>query len=131
MIIRRLLANLIDIFVFIAAIVAAMLYVLPFLMNLFGMEENNIALALGILVLVIAVVCLLQYPFVVNHQTIGKAFFGLRVVTTNISRPLTASIVVQREIFAKVMTCYFMCVPVFFGREGFHEISTETAIEKS
>jgi len=105
-----------------------MVFALPFLLRTFGLEEGNLGLVVGMLVGIIAVVCGLQYPFLMNQQTLGKAFFGLRIESTNDQRPITPSVIVQRELFAKVMTCYFMCLPVLIGQVGKHDEACETEV---
>jgi len=128
-IIRRLLANVIDIFVFGGLLITSYLFVLPFFMSILRMEEANTILAGVIILLVILGTFVVQYPFMTLNQTIGKTFFGLRIISTNPERPLTVSIIVQREVFAKVMPVYLLCLPVLFGKEGKHEEATETAVE--
>jgi len=104
-------------------------FVLPSLMSAFGQEEElSIWLAILFLVLLCVVTFLLQFAFMQQHQTIGKAFLSLRIISTNDRRPLTTSIIFQREIFAKVLTCYFMCVPVLIGKTGQHDIACETDV---
>jgi len=125
-IIKRLLANFTDIFVFIATVVFFFVFVIP----RFVPEDGGLGMPMAALVLsvICAVHFLMQYPFMVMHQTIGKAMMGLRIASTNNERPLTVGIIVQRELFAKVFTCYFMCLPVLFGREGKHDEVCETEV---
>jgi uncharacterized RDD family membrane protein YckC len=125
-IIRRLLANIVDIFVFIAAVVLFFLFVIPRFVPESG--ELSTPMAGLVLVLIVVLTFLLQWPFMTVNQTIGKAMMGLRIVSTNGERPLTYGIVLQRELFAKVFTCYFMCVPVLFGRQGKHDEVCETEV---
>ena len=127
-IIKRILANVVDIAVFIALFVVSFLYVLPFISNFIGNETASAAI---VLLLAIAVCALLQYPFLSVHQTLGKAFFKLKVESTNDQRPITPSIVFQREIFGKIATGYLLCLPVLFGKQGGHELTTETKIVDS
>ena len=129
MVARRLLANIVDIIIFVGLLVASFLFVLPFFASVFdAYAEDNIVLAGIMLALVLVANTLLQYPFLVVFQTIGKALFGLKIISTNDRRPLTVGIVVQRELFAKVMTMYLMCLPVLLGKIGQHEIATETKV---
>ena len=127
-IVRRTIANLIDIFVFLAIVVALFMFVLPTFFPLPYGEDMSMVVAGAMFVFVILLTFGVQYPFLVIHQTIGKAFMGLRIVSKNDGRPLTLGIIVQREVFAKVFTFYFMCIPVLFGREGHHDLACETEV---
>jgi len=127
-IVRRLLANLIDISLFLGLIVTSFIYILPFLLSIFRMDESTMILVGCILIFIGVLYFCMQYPFMKVNQTIGKAFFGLRIQTTNPSRPMTVSVIVQREIFAKVMSCYSLCIPVLFGSEGKHDEACETEV---
>ncbi|MCL2376810.1 MAG: RDD family protein [Defluviitaleaceae bacterium] len=125
LIIRRLLANVVDVAVFFLTLVGSMTIFMPFMERQAG---NPMLAAAATFVVVVAVPLALQYPFVRVNQTIGKAFFGLRIVSTNPIRDVTPSIIFQREVFAKVMSVYLMCLPVLWGQEGGHEKATETKV---
>jgi len=125
---KRLLANIVDIVLFITLFVIGVLYVHPFIATYI---ENNTVNAAIVLILVVAVTAGIQTPFLLVHQTLGKAFFGLRVVSTNSQRPVTPGIVLQRELFAKVATGYLLCLPVLIGKKGGHEVVTETEIDNT
>jgi len=71
---------------------------------------------------------MVQYPFLRVHQTIGKGFFGLKIVSTNEQRPLTVGIILAREVFAKIMTGYLLCLPVLVGKQGKHDEACETDV---
>lgn len=120
----RLLAQLVDVFVGIAIFVAVFLW-LPGL--LLPLMESAIAAVLT-LVTAVALVFLVQLPFLFQNQTVGKAFFGLEIATTDPARPLTLSILLQREIFCKLMSCFFICIPALFGKSGGHEAATGTQV---
>jgi len=108
------------------------MFMLPSLMSAFGYEgQLSIGFAFLFLVVLCVVTFLLQLAFMQQHQTIGKAFLGLRIISTNDDRPLTTSIIFQRELFAKVLTCYFMCFPVLIGKTGQHDIACETDVVKN
>jgi len=110
-------------------LIGGFVYVLPSLMSVFRQEEElSLWLAALFLVVLCIIFFLLQLAFMQQHQTIGKAFLSLRIKSTNDGRPLTTGIIFQREIFAKVLTCYFMCLPVMFGRIGQHDIVCETEV---
>ena len=124
--IRRLLANMVDIIVFFAIIVATFIFVLPLFLS--ENREMSPVVAIIVLVFVCGLTFLLQYPFMMVNQTIGKALLGLKIISKNEERPMTVSVVFQREVFAKALTCYFMCFPVLFNREGQHDIACETEV---
>lgn len=124
LLLKRLLATLVDIILFLAAIVGLYVFILPFVTDL---VDPMVFAALS-LVAVVVINFAAQYPFWQVHQTIGKAFFRLKVISTNDQRPLTTSIMFQREVFAKAFTCYFMCLPVLFNSEGQHDIVCETEV---
>jgi hypothetical protein len=127
------MATFVDIFVFFAVVVFTFVFALPFFLPAaeyvngydggFGTVQ-----AVFVLVCISSLVFLLQYPFMKVDQTIGKGLMRLRIVSTLEGRPVTVGIVFQRELFAKALTCYFMCVPVLFGKEGQHDIVCETEV---
>jgi uncharacterized RDD family membrane protein YckC len=123
------MATFVDIFVFLAVVVFTFVFALPFFLPVeeYGYEMGAVT-AVFVLVCISTLVFLLQYPFMKVDQTIGKALMKLKIVSTNDGRPLTVGIIFQRELFAKALTCYFMCVPVLFGKEGQHDIVCETEV---
>ena len=127
MILLRICAQIIDIFIYLAMVIISFVFILPILMSFF--TEPYIP-ALLIFILTIILNFALQYPFLTINQTLGKGFFGLELVSTNESRPLDITIVLQREIFGKLISCYMICIPVLFGKLGGHEIGTETKVIK-
>ena len=107
---------MVDWLVSLAALVVSFLVVLPVLSAL-----------LTLLTAVLLAVAI-QIPFWNVNQTAGKAFFGLEIQSSNADRPLTVSIIVQREIFCKLMSCYLICLPMLWGSPGGHEAATETQV---
>ena len=129
MLFRRVLANFVDVFIFLAITVAVFAFVLPFFVPIPYGEEMSLAWAALALVGVAGLTLAVQWPFYLNNQTVGKAFFRMRISSTNNARPLTTGIILQREIFAKIFTAYFMCLPVLWGSQGFHDAACETEVE--
>jgi len=125
LIIKRLLANFVDIFLFFAIIAMYFSFLFPLMP---GSEGESFLLAGLSLLFIVAAYFAVQYPFLKVHQTVGKAFFGLKIISTNEQRPLTVSVIVAREVFAKVMTCYLMCLPVLFKGRGKHDEACETDV---
>lgn len=129
MLMMRIMAQFVDLVVGVLALLVTFIYMLPFLSGYLG---NDMLLALIGIGMVILIVFTLQYPFMVNQQTLGKAFFSLRIVSTETTREkVTVGIVIQREILCKLLSCYLICLPVFFGKAGGQEEATRTAVVKS
>jgi len=122
------MANFVDAFIFLAMVVLILMVVLPHFMPEDVPDVLGLTIAGVGLVLACGFTFLVQYPFLRTFQTIGKAFMGLKIISTNDRRPLTVGIVVQRELFAKAFTFYFMCLPVLFGKEGQHDVACETEV---
>lgn len=126
MVIRRIIAQLIDLLVGLMVLVATFTMILPFLSTYIS---NSVVLAVLGLFLIIAIITLIQYPFMMNQQTIGKAFMGLKIISTDkIRKDVSVSVIVQREVLCKLFSCYFICIPVLVGRAGGHEEATHTAV---
>lgn len=71
----------------------------------------------------------IQYPFMQNGQTIGKGFYRLKIVSTDkFRKDISVAVVFQREILCKLMSCYFICIPLLAGKVGRHEEATHTKI---
>ncbi len=103
-------------------------YLNPVFLSLFNSPTVSALLILASLIIFYSI---LQYPFLKVNQTIGKAFCSLKIESTNPNRPLTVSILIQRELFAKIISCFITCVPVFFKKEGWHEIVSETKVVRA
>lgn len=125
MLIARMLAQLVDLFAGFAILIGSFLIISPVLYNA-GLDPMLIAVLM--MIAVVLLIFGMQYPFMRVNQSVGKAFFRLEIVTTDRHRPLTVSILVQREVFLKLFTCFFICLPVLWGKPGWHEISTETKV---
>ena len=111
--------------VFFAILTVFVLYVSPIALNIIG---NTTAASIVVFLLVSVLVAGIQYPFMIVHQTVGKAFFKLKVVSTNDLRPMTPSILLQRELFGKVATGYLLCLPSLFGKVGGHDAVAQTEV---
>lgn len=127
LILMRVFAQIIDISVYLITLVASYIYMLPYFLPFFKSDEMPSVI---LFISTILINFILQYPFLKVHQTIGKAFFRLKIHSTNPDRDLDVSIILQRELFAKLMSCYILCIPVLFGKRGGHEVGTETEVIK-
>ena len=124
---RRILANIIDLFVFFGIFVGSFIFVNPVLINDFQMDHGTAAAA--VLVLICLATFAFQYPFMTRGQTIGKGFFGLYIVPDEEHRhEVSVKLILVREIFGKVMPVYLLCLPVLFGKRGQHEVMTGTDV---
>ncbi|WP_085833969.1 RDD family protein [Clostridium merdae] len=121
----RLFAQMIDWLVSIAALVFSFLFLLPLLKQL--MPSTTVCAVVTLITAILLAVAV-QIPFLSVNQTVGKAFFGLEIQSCKEDRPLTQSIIMQREIFCKLFSCYLICIPMIFGKPGGHEAATETRV---
>ena len=124
--IARAFATIVDVALGVAMFVFSIMIIHPALMGL-GLDAT--ASAVIVLVLVLFVYGGAQYVFMKSNQTIGKAFFGLVIVSTDPDRPVDVSIIFQREVFLKFFTMGLICIPVLWNKSGGHEISTSTKID--
>ncbi|MCL2016867.1 MAG: RDD family protein [Defluviitaleaceae bacterium] len=125
LLLKRIMANMVDISVFLIVVILAFMYVDPQLSQIFG---NSPVVAGILLVMTVVGTFILQYQFFKVNQTIGKAFFRLVIVSSNDARPLTPGIIIQRELLGKLCTGYLICIPVLWGAQGNHDIATETKV---
>ena len=64
----------------------------------------------------------LQYPFMQNQQTIGKAFFQLQIVSTDKYRKnVPVAVIFQREILCKLASVSSFACRYCLAKEGGHE----------
>lgn len=129
MIVQRVFAQLIDFLLGILILFAIFGLLMPLLAKV--VPSDIIRGVLGLVLFVFGYYAL-QYPFMQNGQTIGKGFYHLKIVSTDeIRKDVPVAVVVQREILCKLMSCFFICVPVFFGKAGGHEEATHTKLVHS
>jgi len=121
----RVIAQFIDIFACMAILVGAFIMIPPLLLK---QGVGSVSAAAVVLVAALFVSLGIQYPFLKIGQTVGKAFFGLSVDSAVLERPVTVSIMFQREVFLKLFTCWFICIPVLWGAPGGHETATQTKV---
>ena len=126
MILRRILGQLIDLIIGFSILIGTFAYILPFLSDYIS---NKTLLAILGLIIIILANYLIQLAFMMNNQTLGKAFMGLKLISTDeIRKDLSVSIIIQREVLCKLISCFFMCIPVLVGKNGGHEEATRTAV---
>lgn len=127
MLFRRIVAQIIDILLMLAAIVFSTAVLMPAMANV---VPDDVA-AIFALIISIALCVLVQYPFMLASQTVGKAFMGLEIHSTDEKRPdMTIGRFFQREILCKLMSCYFICLPMLASKPGGHDIASKTEVVK-
>jgi len=126
-IIQRVLANLVDILVGMLVSIVSVVFVLPIFLPYFNQVHIPVIISF---ISIIGLTFIIQYPFLKINQTVGKAFFSLEIVPDNDMGKVDVSLLLQREIFGKLATCYLICIPVLYGQRGGHELMTETRVIK-
>ena len=123
---KRIVAQLIDLLLGYLLIFLVFGFVMPWLATY---VSNNIIRTMIGMVLIALVYFAAQYPFMVNGQTIGKGFYHLKIISTDdIRKEVPIIVIFQREILCKLMSCFFICLPVFSGKLGGHEEATHTKV---
>ncbi|MDB1691381.1 RDD family protein [Enterococcus casseliflavus] len=126
MLIKRVLAQIIDFVLGILTIFLVFTKGIPIISQIIANDFVVVFLAIGLMG---SLYFLIQYPFMQNQQTIGKAFFHLQIISTDQYRKeVPVAVIFQREILCKLASCFFICLPLFFGKEGGHEASTHTKL---
>lgn len=123
---KRAMAQLIDFVLGILILFLIFGFVLPWIQPLI---PNDIIRTLIGMFLIGLLYFFIQYPFMQNGQTIGKGFYRLKIVSTDkFRKDISVAVVFQREILCKLMSCYFICIPLLAGKVGGHEEATHTKI---
>ena len=123
---KRAMAQLIDFVLGILMLFLIFGFVLPWIQSLI---PNDIIRTLIGMFLIGLLYFFIQYPFMQNGQTIGKGFYRLKIVSTDkFRKDISVAVVFQREILCKLMSCYFICIPLLAAKVGGHEEATYTKI---
>ena len=62
-------------------------------------------------------------------RRLEKHSFSCRSFPTDKYRKnVPVAVIFQREILCKLASCFFICLPLLFGKEGGHEASTHTKL---
>ena len=125
MILRRLIAEFIDIAILIGG-TAAGIYLAGQLNTLF--DESFFLLTLSEVCVIVLVPILLQSLFWLENTTIGKTMVFCTVESID-ETELNYFSMMTREYISKVFSCYLVCLPVLFGKKGFHEIVTNSVVK--
>lgn len=125
MILRRLIAEFIDIAILIGG-TAAGIYLAGQLNTLF--DESFFLLTLSEVCVIVLVPILLQSLFWLENTTIGKTMVFCTVESID-EMELNYFSMMTREYISKVFSCYLVCLPVLFGKKGLHEIVTNSVVK--
>ncbi|MDO4925619.1 MAG: RDD family protein [Turicibacter sp.] len=125
MILRRLIAEFIDIAILIGG-TAAGIYLAGQLNTLF--DESFFLLTLSEVCVIVLVPILLQSLFWLENTTIGKTMVFCTVESID-ETELNYFSMMTREYISKVFSCYLVCLPVLFGKKGLHEIVTNSVVK--
>lgn len=125
MLLRRIIAEIIDIFVFIAG--TAIGIFLAGQLN--GMFEESFALLMWSEICLIALIPIgMQSLFWLEHTTIGKTMVFCEIVSED-QTDLTYWAMLTREYVSKIFSCYLVCLPILMGKKGLHEIVTNSKVQ--
>ena len=125
MLLRRLIAELIDIAVLVGGS-AIGIFLAGQLNGMF--EEPFFLLTISEVCLIALIPIMLQSLFWLDHTTIGKTMVFCTVETMD-ETELTYFAMMTREFVSKVFSCYLVCLPVLFGKKGLHEIVTNSEVK--
>ena len=126
LLIKRIMAQVIDFFLGILLLFAYFGLLLPQVKSIIS---NDIVRAILGMFLFVFSYFLIQYAFMINGQTVGKGFYRLQIISTDEERTnVPVAVVFQREILCKLMSCFFICIPMLTGKLGGHEEATHTKL---
>lgn len=125
MLLRRLIAELIDIAVLIGG-TAFGIYLAGQLNAMF--DDSFFLLTISEVCIIALIPILLQSLFWLEHTTIGKTMVFCTVESED-ENELTFFSMMTREYISKVFSCYLVCLPVLFGKKGLHEMVTNSVVQ--
>ena len=125
MLLRRIIAEIIDIFVLIAG-TALGIFLAGQLNAMF--DESSALLTWSEICIIALIPIALQSLFWIEHSTIGKTMVFCEIVSEDESE-LTYWAMLTREYVSKIFSCYLVCLPIFVGKKGLHEIVTNSKVK--
>lgn len=125
MLIRRILSQILDWMLAILMLAGAFRVTSPILDQYFT-KFNSVLITF---ILYCIALLIISIPFFMNQQTIGKAFFGIKIESEE-NYKIGITLLLFREIGIKLLSLYMVCVPVLLGKKGIHEIMTNTKVVK-
>lgn len=127
MVIKRMLAELVDVMVNIFLLVFEVKFILPMFT---GLLEHEILYFIFTLAIYISLIVLAQGLFWNNGESIGKYFMRLEIYNKDEEEDVTLELMFMREFLVKYITFYFSCLPLFFGKESIQEKVTNTVVRR-
>ncbi len=124
MILRRLIAELVDLLINIMLLVFEAKFILPIFS---GMVDQTILYFVFSITTYIALIILVQGLFWNNGESIGKYFMHLKIVK-NDEEPLPFQTMIVREFMVKYISFYFSSFPLLFGKETVQGVVTDTSV---
>lgn len=125
MLVRRIIANMIDLFVLIGS-VAVGVYFAGLVADMF--EKPFFLLTLSMVCIIILVPIALQSLFWLESTTIGKMMVFIKVVNNENGENLDYFQMFVRDFLLKILSANLVTLPVFFGKPGIHEIILDSKI---
>jgi len=125
MLIRRIIANVIDLIVLIGSITLGV-YLGAMLADLF--EEPFFLLTLSTVCIIILVPIGLQSLFWLESTTIGKMMVFIKVVNKESGENLDYFQMLVRDFFLKILSANLVTLPIFLGKPGIHDIIVDSKV---
>lgn len=127
MIIRRMLAEVVDIVVNGCLLIFEAVFILPMFESFANHPLIYVIFSIGTY---IALIILAQGLFWNNNESIGKYFMRLEIASQKEDKEVTLEMMIAREFFVKYITFYLSSIPVIFGKESIQEKVTETVVRR-
>ena len=125
MIIRRIIANIIDLIVLIGS-VAVGIYLGAMVMDMF--EEPFFLLTLSVVCIIVLVPVGIQSLFWLESTTIGKMIVFIKVVNRETDENLDYFQMMVRDFFLKVLSANLTTLPAFVGKMTVHDVILDSKI---
>ncbi|MCL1990833.1 MAG: RDD family protein [Defluviitaleaceae bacterium] len=119
MLMRRMVANIIDLIVLIGSL-ALGVYLAGQVTDLF--EEPFFLLTVSMVCLIILVPIGLQSLFWLESTTIGKTLVFIKVVRNEDGAHLDYFQMFVRDFLLKILSANLVTLPIFLGKSGIHDI---------
>jgi len=125
MLIRRIVANIIDLFVLIGS-VAVGVYLAAGVADLF--EEPFFLLTVSMICIIILVPIGLQSLFWLDSTTIGKMLVFIKVVKNEDGENLDYFQMFTRDFLLKILSANLVTLPAFLGKPAIHDIIVDSKV---